>query len=79
MKRFCVDNNSDPKRAVEAIRDLKRMAKLGKRAEKVLTALREDGHFDGKIPLVTKDAGSPYYNVAVHNFPAYEPISRDGD
>jgi len=77
MKRFCVDNNSDLQRAVEAVRDLKRMVKLGRRAEKILTALQEEGRFDGKIPLVTKAVRDPYYNVVVHNFPAYEPISRD--
>jgi hypothetical protein len=74
MKRFCVDNNSDPQAAEGALRDLKRMVKFGRRAEKILKALKEEGRFDGQIPMISKSDGG--YSVGVHRFPAYESISR---
>lgn len=75
MNRFCVDNNSDPGAVRQAVVDLKRTIRLGKRAEKVLQALKQDGHFDGKVPIVSK--GGYGYVASVHKFPAYQPISRD--
>lgn len=75
--RFCVDNDSRPENVASALLNLRRMVKLGKRAERILAALRREGHFDGKIPLLSKAPGNGWYNVSVHSFPAYQPISRD--
>jgi hypothetical protein len=76
MKRFCIDNKSDPDLVRQAVVDLKRTVRLGKRAEKVLQALKQDGHFDGDVPIVAKN-GYLGYVASVHKFPAYQPISRD--
>ena len=74
-KRFCVDNQSDPKSVARAITDLKRMAHLGDRAKKILEALETNGHFDGRMPVLTLDRG--LYRVETRRYPAFEPISRD--
>lgn len=73
--RFCVDNDSDPKRVAEAVRALRRTVRLGRRAEKALKALEEQGHFDGKVPVFVP--AWKEYLAEIHTFPAYQSVSRD--
>jgi hypothetical protein len=74
MKRFCVNNSSNPDVARRAIVELKRTVRFGKRAEQALEALEREGHFDGKVAVFTRDC---YYSAAVYRLPAYQPVSRD--
>lgn len=48
---FTVDESIDPKDAEAAMRDLRRMIRFGKMAERAMRSLREKGFYDGLAPL----------------------------
>lgn len=81
MSTFCLDNRSDPESVARAKKALRRMIRLGKRAEKIMERIETVGHFDGRMPLVffgRKTYGNhDGYDVSIHRFPAYRSISRD--
>lgn len=49
---FTVDEDSSEKAALEAVKDLRRMAKLGRMAQAALDSLRARGHYDGLAPMI---------------------------
>lgn len=75
-KRFVVDNNSDPEEARKALRDLRRTAMMGRRAERALKAIEAEGHYDGQVVVIVFDGHYGYYSAVPHRFPAYQPVSR---
>jgi len=50
---FVIDENPDIKDATRAYRHLRRMVRLGKIAEKALSAIDIDGFYDGNTPIAT--------------------------
>jgi hypothetical protein len=74
-KRFCVDNDSGDASVRKALIDLHRTVKMGKLAERALTALRETGCCDRRVPVISRTQNG--YEVWTRRFPAYVPISRD--
>ena len=77
MKRFVVDNRSDPEAVREAVTDLKRLIRLGKHAEKALQKIRSEGHYDGRVATVGCSCPGGYLSASIHRFPAYVPVFRD--
>jgi hypothetical protein len=75
-KRFVVDNNSDPEEARKALRDLRRTAMMGRRAERALKAIEAEGHYDGQVVVIVFDERAEYYSAVPHRFPAYQSVSR---
>jgi hypothetical protein len=51
---FTVDEDSSDKAAQEALKDLRRMAKLGRMAQAALDSLRAEGHYDGLAPMISR-------------------------
>lgn len=73
MKTFVVDNDSKDETARAAIRDLKRMVRYGKLAERALGDIKTKGSHEGRVCVVHKDH---YLSAVVHRYPAFQPVSR---
>ncbi len=81
MKRkypFCVGPESDEKQVREAVAGLRRMVAYGQAAAKALAALKTEGCYDKRIPIVT-DPVSHYGSgkIDLARFPRFVTVSRD--
>jgi hypothetical protein len=84
IPEFTVDEDSDPKHAAEAFKELQRMVHYGRMAERALRSIRETGFYDGLAPVAPLP-GTRYginmetkYQTHVNlvHFPKRLPISR---
>jgi hypothetical protein len=64
---FVVDESSDEKLAKDVLKDLRRMAKLGRMAERALRGIEADGFYTGFAPVATLPSDARYGGYSNHN------------
>jgi hypothetical protein len=76
---FTVEDNSSEAEALAALESLKRMARYGRLAEKVLREIKTKGYYDGLAPMLsTRRYGDPKSaTVSFRRLPQKLPISRE--